>query len=310
MMRQSAVTPLKRTSSHTYTRPNNFAHACTHYELIFDFSQSSLHLRVDLSNRLRGEKKQQKIHPLVYYGWNDGSGVMSPGSHSTTCLLLTAEKGQNARLQNLRHTSWRRIIHNTVHLTRNWRGGGGGQKHDDIIFELSQTSIRGHFFCIFSLPVCISHSGYCTVRSHTNRQRAAPDQRELGTNSCRPTLPSSSSSLAHPWGISLIWTLWSSSLTPRQQRQASESKLTVLIRGAMWGVISPLIITQTEKPHCNKQKGCHDCAAVNINQSDLDILTGGLLTGMLIMVKRFGCCAIYIWGIAYMLFSCLNVLFC
>lgn len=38
----------------------------------------------------------------------------------------------------------------------------------------------------------------------------------------------------------------------------------------MWDVISLLIITQTEKPYCNKQKGCHDCAAVNINEPDLD----------------------------------------
>lgn len=59
------------------------------------------------------------------------------------------------------------------------------------------------------------------------------------------------------------------------------SKLTVLIRGAMCDAISPLLITQAEKPNPNKQKGCHDCAAVNINQSNLDILNDSLLTGIL-----------------------------
>lgn len=47
----------------------------------------------------------------------------------------------------------------------------------------------------------------------------------------------------------------------------------------MWDVISPLIITQTDKPNCNKQKGCHECAAVNINQPDLAILNDSLLIG-------------------------------
>lgn len=45
----------------------------------------------------------------------------------------------------------------------------------------------------------------------------------------------------------------------------------------MRDVISPLIITQTEKPNCNKQKGCHDCAAVNMNQPDLDNQSDSLL---------------------------------
>lgn len=53
----------------------------------------------------------------------------------------------------------------------------------------------------------------------------------------------------------------------------------------MWDVISPLIITQAEKPNRNKQKGCHDCAAVNINKADLDIPNDSLLIGMLIMVN-------------------------
>ncbi len=53
----------------------------------------------------------------------------------------------------------------------------------------------------------------------------------------------------------------------------------------MWDVISPLIITQTEKLNRNKQKGFHDCVAVNINQADLGILNDSLQIGMLIMVN-------------------------
>lgn len=50
----------------------------------------------------------------------------------------------------------------------------------------------------------------------------------------------------------------------------------------MWDVISTLIITQTEKTYCNKQKGCHECEAVNMDQPDLD----SMLIGMLIMVNK------------------------
>ena len=39
----------------------------------------------------------------------------------------------------------------------------------------------------------------------------------------------------------------------------------------MRDVISALIITQTEKPNCNKQKGCDDCADVNLNLLDFGI---------------------------------------
>ena len=129
-----------------------------------------------------------------------------------------------------------------------------------------QTTIWSKYFVLFLL-LCALHTCCCFEFTQTNSDRA-PNQWELGANICLPPCLFFLL-ISLPRGIMLTWTLQSSSLTSRQQRQTvAKSELTVLIRGAMRDVISPLIITQTEGLNCDKQKGCQDSADVNINLLD------------------------------------------
>lgn len=159
---------------------------------------------------------------------------MSPGSHSTTCRLLTRKEAQNISFDTPP-----RITAHLIAPKYFWRARWHGSIFAQPIFF-------GHY----NVNHC-SHMPLCSLWIRLSLQHPGTQSARIThTNSCLPHCLLFPLISFVPAGWCWYYPAEEQQQTPRQQKQKTE--LTILIGGVWRDAISCLIIAPTAKSDCNK----------------------------------------------------------